>query len=141
VGKPKVTVRDLFTRCARSSFPRFVLAGGVNTAITYGLYLALLPFLPYQASYTAAYVVGIVIAYLFNRNLVFLSHRGVRSVVLLPVVYLAQYLVSLLVLWLWIDRAGLSARLGPIIVIAVTVPLTYLLSREIFSSKDRFSSR
>jgi putative flippase GtrA len=113
------------------------VAGGVNTAITYGLYLALLPLLPYQASYTVAYVVGIVIAYLLNRNLVFLSHRGVRSVVLLPVVYLAQYLVSLLVLWLWIDKAGLSPALGPIVVISITVPMTYLLSREVFSDRPR----
>jgi putative flippase GtrA len=130
-------MRDIFACCARSSFARFLVAGGVNTAITYGLYLALLPLLPYQASYTVAYVVGIVIAYLLNRNLVFLSHRGVRSVVLLPVVYLAQYLVSLLVLWLWIDKAGLSPALGPIVVISITVPMTYLLSREVFSDRPR----
>jgi len=41
------------------------------------------------------------------------------------------------VLWLWIDKAGLSAALGPLIAIAVTVPLTYLLSREIFYERQR----
>lgn len=130
-------MRATVARYCRSSFARFLVSGAINTAVTYGLYLALLPLLPYQASYTVAYVTGMVIAYLFNRNLVFLSHRGMRSVVLLPFVYLAQYLVSLLVLWLWIDKAGLSPALGPLIAIVITVPLTYLLSREIFSERPR----
>jgi putative flippase GtrA len=130
-------MRAIVARCCKSSFARFLVFGGVNTAVTYGLYLALLPLLPYQASYTVAYLAGIVVAYVFSRNLVFFSRRGMLSVALFPLVYLAQYLVSLLVLWLWIDKAGLSAGLGPLVVIAITVPMTYLLSREIFSEKAR----
>jgi putative flippase GtrA len=130
-------MRAILVRCYNSSFTRFLVLGSANTVVTYGLYLALLPLLPYQACYTVAYIAGIVVAYVFNRNLVFLSHRGMRSVVLLPFVYLAQYLVSLLVLWLWIDKAGLSPALGPLIAIAITVPMTYLLSREIFSQRPR----
>jgi putative flippase GtrA len=130
-------MRSIVVRCCKSSFARFLVFGGVNTAVTYGLYLALLPLLPYQASYTVAYLAGIVVAYVFSRNLVFFSRRGMLSVALFPLVYLAQYLVSLLVLWLWIDKAGLSAGLGPLVVIAITVPMTYLLSREIFSEKAR----
>jgi len=130
-------MRAIVARCVKSSFARFVVFGGVNTLVTYGLYLALLPLLPYQASYTVAYLAGILIAYLFNRKFVFSSHRGLRSAVLLPFVYLAQYLVSLLVLWLWIDKGGLRPALGPLIAIAITVPMTYLLSREIFSKRPR----
>jgi putative flippase GtrA len=130
-------MRGLVTRYRRSGFARFLVLGSVNTAVTYGLYLALLPLLPYQAGYTVAYLAGIILAYVFNRNLVFLGHRGLRSVVLFPLVYLAQYLVSLLILWLWIDKGGLNASLGPLIVIAITVPMTYLLSREVFSESAR----
>jgi Na+/H+ antiporter NhaA len=68
---------------------------------------------------------------------VFSSHRGLRSAVLLPFVYLAQYLVSLLVLWLWIDKLGLHAGLGPLVSVAITIPITYLLSRELFSESRR----
>jgi len=130
-------MRALVASYRKSSFARFLVLGSVNTVVTYGLYLALLPLLPYQASYTVAYLAGIVIAFAFSRNLVFASRRGIRSAVLFPLVYLAQYLMSLLVLWLWIDKAGLSAGLGPLVVIAITVPMTYLLSREIFSEKVR----
>ena len=126
-------MRALVARCGASSFTRFLVSGGVNTAVTYALYFALLPFVSYRVSYTVAYSAGIAIAYLFNRHLVFFSHRGMLSVVLLPLVYLAQYLISLAVLWLWIDKAGLSASTGPLVVIALTVPVTYLLSRKIFS--------
>lgn len=128
-------MRALVARCRASSFARFLVSGGVNTAVTYALYLALLPFVSYQVSYTVAYCAGIVIAYLFNRHLVFFGHRGVLSVVLLPLVYLIQYLISLAVLWLWIGKAGLSASMGPLVVIALTVPVTYLLSRKIFSAR------
>ncbi|WP_455925526.1 GtrA family protein [Pseudomonas putida] len=119
----------------KSSFVRFLLSGAFNTAVTYGLYLLLLNVLAYQASYTIAYVTGIVLAFVLNRFFVFQSHRGLTSIILFPTVYLAQYLLNLIVVWLWVDRLHLSDKLAPLAAIALSVPVTYGLSRHVFKPR------
>jgi len=123
----------LLSRLAQLSFPRFLLSGGLNTALTYAVYLLLLIVIPYQVSYTIAYVLGIVTAFLLNRFFVFKSHRGIRSLLLFPLVYGVQYLVSMATLWIWVDQFKQNAKLGPLIAITVSIPITYLMSRYIFT--------
>lgn len=120
----------------QSRFFRFLVSGGVNTAVTYGIYLLLLPILAYQFSYSIAYVAGIVISYLLNRIFVFRSHRGVRSVLLFPLVYVVQYGFGLLLLWVLVDKLKLSAMIAPLAVILLTIPLTYLLTGIVFVAKQ-----
>lgn len=113
---------------------RFLVSGGFNTVVTYGLYLLLLNVVSYTTSYTIAYVAGIVLAYGLNRYFVFKSHQGIKSVALFPLVYLAQYLTSLLILWVWVEKLGWDSRIAPLIAIAITVPMTFVLSRYVFST-------
>lgn len=40
-------------------FSKFIISGGLNTAVTYATYLGLLGLLPYHVSYTVADVSGI----------------------------------------------------------------------------------
>jgi putative flippase GtrA len=122
---------------AGSSFLRFLLSGGLNTLATYALYLALLPIAGYKLAYTIAYLFGIVLAFVINRFFVFQSYRGWRSVVLFPLVYLAQYLVSLGVIWLWVERLQLPPELAPLVAIVITIPMTFALSRLIFGLSRR----
>lgn len=126
----------LRARVASSSFLRFLISGGVNTAATYGIYLALLGSLGYRGAYTIAYVFGILLAFAINRLFVFRSHRGWRSMVLFPFVYVAQYLVSLMVIWVWVEHLHLSNKLAPLAAIALTVPLTFVLSRLVFVNRN-----
>ncbi|HDS1791524.1 GtrA-like protein [compost metagenome] len=114
---------------------RFLMSGGFNTALTYGMYLGLLTFLSYQLSYTLSYVAGIVLAYLLNRFFVFKSHQGVKSAVMLPLIYLVQYLLSVLILWVWVERFQLDSRLAPLVAIVLTLPVTFLLSRFAFKKR------
>lgn len=116
----------------RPFFVRFLVSGGVNTLVTYGLYLLLMLFLPYWGAYSIAFALGILLAYVLNRLFVFGQHRGTVSVLGLPLVYAAQYGAGIVLLWLWVSVAGLSAALGPLVVIAITTPLTFLLTRCIF---------
>lgn len=116
----------------RSPFLRFLLSGGLNTLLTYALYLTLFAFVPYWAAYSIAFVAGIMLAYVLNRHFVFRRHRGTLSWLGMPLVYGIQYGFGLLLLWLWVEVAGFDARLGPLAVVAATVPLTFVLSRFLF---------
>lgn len=121
----------------RSRFLRFLLSGGVNTVATYAIYLALLRIFGYRTAYTIAYITGILLSYVINRVFVFRTHRGWSSALLFPLVYLAQYLVGLATVWLWVSQLHLAQALAPLIAILVTIPLTYILSRCVFLQRDR----
>lgn len=115
-----------------SPFARFLISGGVNTLATYLMYLALLQVLPYWLSYAIAFVSGIALAYALNRFFVFGAPRSEKKAALLPLVYLAQYLIGALIVYLWVDLMQLHAAFAPLASIAITIPLTYAASRWLF---------
>ena len=123
-------------RAKAPSFLKFLVSGGVNTALTYVIYLILLRFINYQTSYAISYIIGIAMSFILNRYFVFQSDRGIRSAILFPFVYLTQYLLGVFILWIWVDVAGLSKAAGPAIVVCVTIPVTFFLSRAVFTNKN-----
>lgn len=116
-------------------FLRFIISGGLNTIVTYALYLGLLIVLPYHLSYTVAYLSGIGMAYALNRFFVFEGHKGLQSVVALPFIYMAQYLLGIALMWVCVERFGITEAVAPLLVIGLSLPLTYFLSRLAFMGK------
>lgn len=108
---------------------RFVLGGGLNTGLSYGLYLLLHRWLPYQAAYALAYAAGIVFSYWFNARFVFHVPLSWRGLFAYPLVYLAQYLASAALLELLVAGVAVSAAFAPLLVSAVMLPLTFVMSR------------
>lgn len=117
---------------AKSSFLRFLISGAINTAVTYGAYLSLLKITGYKTAFTLAYVFGIALAFAINRLFVFQTHRGWRSVIMFPFVYLIQYVASITIVWLWVEKLRLPKEVAPLTAIVVTIPLTFVLSRLVF---------
>ncbi|MEE4676796.1 GtrA family protein [Pseudomonas alliivorans] len=130
-------MNQAISKFLKQDFARFLMSGGFNTALTYGLYLVLLTFLSYNVSYTLSYLTGMLLAYTLNRFFVFKSHQGMRSIILLPLIYLVQYCLSLAILWCWVEKLELDARLAPLVAIALTLPVTFVLSKLAFSSKPK----
>lgn len=122
-------IRRLFDR---STVVRFLLGGGLNTALTYLLYLALLLILDYWAAYTISYVSGIVLSYFINRKMVFRAAPSCASALLFPAIYVVQYLLGLAVVHAWIRMFDLPAPFAPLVAVAVTLPVTFVLSRAVF---------
>ena len=110
-------------------FVRFLLVGATNTLLSYLLYLFLLTFLSYLPAYSIAYCVGIVLSYFLNMYFVFKKRISLVSFMKFPVVYVIQYALGAIVLWLLVGKAGVSPALAMIGVIIVTIPATFLASR------------
>jgi putative flippase GtrA len=108
---------------------RFIVIGAINTVATYALYLVLLPQAGYKLAYTAAYVVGIVFAYLLNTRFVFRVRRTLASFTLFPLVYLVQYALGIATLYVAVTLFNVPERFALIASIVVTIPITFLLSR------------
>ena len=115
------------------TFSRFVVAGAINTALTYLIYVLLALILPYAVAYTITTVLGIFISYFLNARFVFRRKLSFVVAVQYPAVYVTQYLLGLLLLYLLVEKARLSKFLAPILIVAATVPVTFLLSRLVIA--------
>ncbi|MFJ3521370.1 GtrA family protein [Pseudomonas sp. NPDC090203] len=111
----------------------FLVGGGLNTALTYVIYLMLNLIVSYQVAYAIAYACGIVFSYLFNSAIVFKITQSWKSFLLYPLVYLAQYIVAAWSLNVLVARVHLDERIAPLAVIVLLIPVTYLLSKLVLS--------
>ena len=116
----------------RLELVRFVIAGALNTAATYLIYLALLYVVPYVAAYTISYVSGVVISCCLNAWFVFRRKITLAVALPYPAVYVLQYVLGLALLTLLVGRMGVDRRIAPVLVILCTVPITFLLTRFLF---------
>lgn len=110
---------------------QFVTGGAINTGFTYLVYLGVNTILSYQLAYLVAYATGIVFSYCFNAIVVFrvpLSWRGLFSY---PIVYLLQYIISALLLGVLIEHLGVGEMTAPLVVVILSIPLTYLMSKYV----------
>ena len=114
---------------------RFVLAGGLNTAVT-TVALALLSLvIDPQIAYTIVFASGIALSVLLADRFVF----GVRMTKLTMLTYVAMYL-AVYVIGLFVVRAIGSTDLPPsasALVVVVTAPLTFLGGRILTARQHR----
>lgn len=125
----------LLTKLLNKEFLKFVVSGGINTLTTYLVYLLLLLFLNYSLSYTVSYVSGIFLSYYLNTVFVFKEKMSIKKFLKFPIVYLIQYFINLLMLYILVEHLYLSTRIVPLIVVVVTIPVTFVLSKLIIKSK------
>jgi putative flippase GtrA len=118
-------------------FPRYVVAGGINSAATYVLYLLLLRFTPYLWAYSLSYVAGIGIGYLLNAYWVFGHAPTARTALAYPLVYVLGYAAGATGVALGVEVLRLPAALAPFLGVAMSVPITYLAASRVFTKKEQ----
>lgn len=116
---------------------RFVIGGGLNTAVTYGIFLLGNLVMPYQTAYLIAYLIGIAFSYFFNSLVVFKAPLSIRKFLAFPLVYVVQYLVSALLLEVSVKVLGVPVAYAPLLIIVITIPLTFVLSRFILARERK----
>jgi putative flippase GtrA len=122
-------------RLFESEFVRFLIAGTANTLLIYLLYLLLLLVANYETAYSVSYLAGIILAYWLATRYVFRTAWSWRQFVRFPSVYLVQYLSGLALMLLFVEYFAIDARIAPWIIVAVQVPMTFLLSKRIVTPK------
>jgi len=115
---------------------RFLIAGAANTAATYIIYLLALQIVPYRIAYTIAYALGIVLAYALNTRFVFRTPWRWKTLLAYPMVYLLQYGLGVACLSLLVERQWVSPELAPLLVVAITLPVTFVASRLLIKGKS-----
>ena len=113
---------------------RFLIGGASNTVITYIIYLILLQFISYKLSYSITYILGIALGYLINAIWVFQRKPSKKTALIYPFIYIFQYLLGIGLLIALVERLSIDQRLAPVIVILITLPLMFLMTRVLFRS-------
>src|SRR5712671_5802470 len=122
-------------RFINREFYRFIFWGGVNTLSGYLIYAVLLRLLPYLLSYTVAFIISIFISYFLNSKFVFNQALRLSKAIKYPLVYLVQYLIGTISLYLLVQILRVNKLLAPLFVVVLTIPVTFFLSRRIVSGK------
>lgn len=124
------------TRSSSRPFVRFLVAGVLNSALTYLVYLALLQAVSYRWAYSVSYVAGIFLSFVLNSLYVFRTPLQWRRLLPYPSVYLVQYFLGLGVIYAGVELLRWDERLMPIAVLVVTVPVSFVMTRWVLRGKS-----
>jgi putative flippase GtrA len=122
-------------RFINRDFLHFIFWGGINTVAGYLIYVALLRFLPYLVAYSITYVIIVSMSYFLNSRFVFKQGLSLSKAAKYPLVYVTQYLLGIASLYLLVHVLQLNKLLAPALVVLITIPVTYSVSRRIVSGK------
>lgn len=128
-------IKKLFEREA----VRYVVAGGLTTAVNYVIYLALeMVHVHYLAANCLAWVGAVVFAFFINREMVFHSEdSGITAFLQFGSARLVTLGLETLLLALLVQWAGIPAFFAKIVVSVVTVVLNYVICKfGIFREKN-----
>lgn len=113
---------------------KFIIAGGMNTFLSYLAYILLLIVMPYKFAYSVSFISGIIISYTINTLFVFKQKLSWKKLLQFPAVYLIQYIAGLVLLALFVDRLNIDIKVAPLINVVILIPVTYYISRWIIKS-------
>lgn len=112
-------------------FVRFLLVGASNTAFFYAAYALCLRLIEYRLAYTVAFALSVVFSYWLNAQFVFRVKMSLTGLLRFPFVYLVQYVMGIAMMYVLVDRLNVSANVAPILVVCLTIPITFALSRHL----------
>ena len=117
----------------RGQLVRFLIAGAANTALTGGALALLATVMNPAIAYTIVFVAGIALGAVLAGRFVFRQRLTLRNVVAYVLLYLAVYLVGLLVVRS-LHAAG-APEWATGLVVLVTAPLSFLGARIVFRGR------
>lgn len=116
-------------------FVRFVLVGVFATALHYGLYYLLQPFINVNIAYTVGYVLSFIANFYLTAYFTFGRQPSWQKAFGFGGAHLVNYLLHIGLLNLFLGL-GISKPLAPVPVFAIAIPVNFLLVRFVFKRKE-----
>ena len=110
---------------------RFSVTGTVSSLVHYGAYCIVLMWADATISYTAGYIVGLLCNYALTTFFTFHRRPSRRNALGFAGSHFLNYLLEIGLLWLFL-WLGIGELLAPILVMAIAVPVNFLILRYVF---------
>ena len=122
-------IKKLFYKYEK--FIKFAIVGFGNLFISLVTYYLLVFFsINYQMANIGGFITGSLNGYIWNRVWVFKnSKKNMASVLKFYLTYLSTWLLSALLLYIWVEKLGISDKIAPVINVFITTPINYLLNK------------
>ena len=122
-------IKKLFYKYEK--FIKFAIVGFGNLFISLITYYILVFFsINYQIANVGGFITGSLNGYIWNRIWVFKnSKKNLSSIVKFYFSYLSTWLLSAILLYIWIEVLIISDKIAPVINVFITTPINYLLNK------------
>ena len=118
-------------------FVKFSIVGVINTLIDLGVYYFCLYVLSfhYQLATFFGFIVSVTNAYLLNGFFVFADggkksfSENLKTYAKTVAGYASTYLLSVFLMWLWVDVLLIPEGIAPLLRLVVTVPLNFVINK------------
>ena len=122
-------IQKLFYKYER--FIKFAIVGFGNLFVSLLTYYILIYFsINYQIANIGGFITGSLNGYIWNRIWVFKnSKKNLSSIVKFYFSYLSTWLLSAILLYIWIEIFNISDKIAPIINVAITTPINYFMNK------------
>lgn len=114
---------------------RVLVVGGINTAITYGVYCVLVYWWHPQLAWLTVVLLGLALGFYGHTRIVFNGRLGKRKAVAYTLLQFVLYGVSSSIIHVAMLFGGLGPRVSAALAIVINVPITFVLSRYILSDR------
>lgn len=113
-------------------FIKFCCVGASNLCVSLCVYYILLYInVHYQIANVFGFILGSLNGYFWNGRWVFKTNKKtIGSFVRFYVTYLGTWLLSTIMLYIWVELLEISSVVAPIINVAVTTPINYVLNKR-----------
>jgi gtrA family protein len=122
-------IKKLFYKYEK--FIKFAIVGFGNLFISLITYYILVFFsINYQIANVGGFITGSLNGYIWNRIWVFKnSKKNLSSIVKFYFSYLSTWLLSAILLYIWIEIFNISDKIAPIINVVITTPINYFMNK------------
>ena len=113
-------------------FVKFGIVGVGNTAISLLVYYVIILIRRewYIAGSIAGFVISVLNAYYWNSKYVFRKQDDrLRTLIRTYIAYGSNLLIGTFMLWLLVEKCGISHFLAPLLNLLITVPLNFVLNK------------
>lgn len=115
---------------------RFLLAGGLNTGLSYLVYLLFNMVVSYEVAYALSWLFGLLFIVIFYPSKVFIgSENSKKKIALLILQYVFVFVCGLQCLKLMVSYFGLSEALAALFAMVFTTGLNFILMRLLYRKK------
>ena len=121
-------------------FLKFGLVGVSNTLIALGVYYLLVYLgVHYIIANIAGFVVSVINAYYWNSKYVFKkgTNGRTKSFIKCFTAYGITFLLGTFLLYVFVDIAGISDKIAPILYLCVTIPINFFMNK-LWAFKEQY---